>query len=137
MTIIDLTSGRDVEIEDEPISLAERLAEDDALGSRQQFSAYRQRVLIRFDDRAYTVDEFRAWVRRLADVETSTDPAKANVVKQMRDHIRQQDETASAVVGALSGQIRELQDDLRRVKAERDELITHSAPAAEHERGTA
>jgi hypothetical protein len=127
MTIIDLTSGRDVEIEDEPISLAERLEEDAALGSRQQYTGYRQRVLIRFDDRTYTLEEFRDWVRRLKDVETSTDPEKAGVVARMRKQLREQEEIASGVVGALSKRDRDLWEELRRVKAERDALIAEKA----------
>lgn len=128
MTIIDLTSGRDVEIEDEPIPIAERLAEDDALHSLQQYeSPYRRRVVIRFDDRVYTVEEFRAWVRHLKDIETSTDPEQAGVVAKMRKQLREQEETASGVVGALSKRDRDLWEELRRVRAERDALIAEKA----------
>lgn len=123
MTIVDLTAGPEIVFE-EPENLA---GLNDSLSSRQQFSPLHIRTTIRFDRRTYTLEEFRTWVRHLADVETSTDPERAHVVEQMRDHIRQQDEAASLLAGALSGQIRELQDDLKRVTAERDALIVERA----------
>jgi hypothetical protein len=117
MTIYDLTSGPDIEAEDESRDDLER---DDAPHSRQQYSPLRIRTTIRFDNRVYTLEEFRTWVRHLRDVETSTDPARAHIVEQMREHIRQQDESASVLAGVLTGQIRDLQEQLRVVTAERN-----------------
>jgi hypothetical protein len=124
VTIIDLTAGPEVTFEDEPEDTA---GLDDSLSSRQQYAPRRPRAVIRFDGRVYTLDEFRAMVRRLKDIETSTDPEQAGTVARMRKQLRDQEEIASGVVGALSRRERDLRDELQRVKAERDALIAEKA----------
>lgn len=116
MTTINLTPQHgDFAIEDD---------EPEPLDCRDSFQTpFGRRTTITFDRRTYTIDQFRTWVRRLVDVETSTDPAQAHIVEQMRAELAQQQENAAAIVGALSPQTWEQQQEIRRLTAERDALI--------------
>lgn len=116
MTTINLTPQHgDFAIEDDEI---------EPLDCRDSFrTPFGRRTTITFDRRVYTIDEFRTWVRRLVDVETSTDPARAHIVEQMRAELAQQQENAAAIVGALSQQTWEQRQEIRRLTAERDALI--------------
>ncbi len=62
-------------------------------------------IVVRFDGREMTAGAFRAWARRLAEVELSTDPAHAGEVTRLREMFRSEQEMAAAVVTGLSNQI--------------------------------